>query len=162
MGPRAYPAETEALGFVLDKLRHSLERLVLSSDAAPYRVLAAAEWPRLRMLELRGDAPIVATCLPSLLSVLERMFSLVVYHGSLSRFLPRSARLLYYHCSVYIDFCPIYVVFCTSRPSPWPDLSSFRVCNAFYSLLRHDVIVLHSRLYVLPASTQRWVATMSA
>ncbi|EIW60792.1 uncharacterized protein TRAVEDRAFT_46034 [Trametes versicolor FP-101664 SS1] len=71
-GPRAYPAEAELLGFVLDKLRSSLEILSLSSDIAPYHTLRREEWPRLQSLSLYGDAP-APTRSTLLLRALEQM-----------------------------------------------------------------------------------------
>lgn len=78
-----YPAETEALGFVLDRLRGSLETIELLSDAAPFHTLGAAEWPRLRSLELRGDAPVTAHT-PPLHSVLGKMPHLRSLHLKLA------------------------------------------------------------------------------
>ncbi|EIW60817.1 uncharacterized protein TRAVEDRAFT_71095 [Trametes versicolor FP-101664 SS1] len=52
---RAFSTQTEALAFVLERLRHSLEHLSLTIDIAPLDMIRDADWPRLRSLHLAGD-----------------------------------------------------------------------------------------------------------
>ncbi|KAM5544062.1 hypothetical protein V8D89_002248, partial [Ganoderma adspersum] len=52
---RTYPAQQDTLAFVLPRLRHSLESLLLPSEITPVAVLSQTQWPRLRELSLRGE-----------------------------------------------------------------------------------------------------------
>ncbi|PIL28354.1 hypothetical protein GSI_09505 [Ganoderma sinense ZZ0214-1] len=50
-----FPSEETMLRRVLEKLHLSVERLTLSSEAAPIDAMAQWEWPRLRELTLTGE-----------------------------------------------------------------------------------------------------------
>ncbi|KAI0364529.1 hypothetical protein BV20DRAFT_974376 [Pilatotrama ljubarskyi] len=55
--PRDFPAEKEALDFVLNALNESLRTLELPTRPSTIDTLASLTWPSLRTLTLRGDPP---------------------------------------------------------------------------------------------------------
>ena len=52
---RTYPAQQDTLAFVLSRLHHSLESLLLPSEIAPVTVLSQVQWTRLREICLTGE-----------------------------------------------------------------------------------------------------------
>ena len=50
-----YPTQQDTLEFILTRLHHSLESLLLPSEITPVAVLSQNQWPRLRELSLRGE-----------------------------------------------------------------------------------------------------------
>ncbi|EIW60785.1 uncharacterized protein TRAVEDRAFT_46026 [Trametes versicolor FP-101664 SS1] len=135
-GPRVYHAETEALGFILGKLRDSLETLALPNETAPYHVLAAAEWPRLRSLELYGDAPVAAAHDPPVISVLQQMPQLRSFCLKLACDEGQVRRVLVWPPDADVPSIPILPsleVLTVTYPSPQDQLYS-RVSSSIRSL----------------------------
>ncbi|KAM5544834.1 hypothetical protein V8D89_001732 [Ganoderma adspersum] len=50
-----YPTQQDTLAFILPRLHHSLESLLLPSEIAPVAVLSVTQWPQLHELSLSGE-----------------------------------------------------------------------------------------------------------
>ncbi|KAI0648279.1 hypothetical protein C8Q79DRAFT_565153 [Trametes meyenii] len=74
------PMEEQALGFTLDKLRASLQNLILDSEGAPLHTLAFGSWPRLRVLRLSGNFPTKALSKTPWCAVLGQMTALRILY----------------------------------------------------------------------------------
>lgn len=114
---RAFSTETEALTFVLERLRHSLEHLSLTTETAPLDMIRDADWPRLRSLHLAGDILPATHSLPWV-SVLRHMPRLRVL--SLRAAVPDDIDNLTTHQIVWPRDTLLDIL-------PWPELEDLEV-----------------------------------
>lgn len=110
--PHRSAEDMEFLRYLMDQLqlRQSLETLIIPSENAPLEDIATHEWPRLKVLSLRGESQRIAI---PLISVFERMPTL----GELT---------LETACASKMGrnlFCPLG----WTGPCPWPELTSLIV-----------------------------------
>ncbi len=125
------------------QLQQSLETLVILSEDAPLDELAAHDWPRLKLVSLRGELQPAAA---PLISVFERMPALQELNLEIAC-TPATGRTL---------FCPSD----WTGPCPWPKIRSLVVSHphpgdSLYALLPHTL-----RRLVLRCWPRRYISLL--
>lgn len=143
--PRCSPGDMVLLRYFASQtqLQQSIETLVILSEDAPLDELAKHDWPRLKVVSLRGERQLAAT---PLIAVFERMPALQELNLEIAC-TPATGRTL---------FCPLD----WTGPCPWPKMRSLVVSHPhpgdpLYALLPHTL-----RRLVLRCWPRRYISLL--